>query len=49
MQGMFGDGGRLGALEAVPHVRACGVLRQLEEQARHEAFSPGASSNHSIV
>jgi hypothetical protein len=49
MQGMFGDGGRLGAFEALLDVRARGVLRQLEEQARHEAFSPGASSNYSIV
>jgi hypothetical protein len=49
MQGMFGDEGHLGAFAAVPDLRACGMLRQLEEQARHEAFSSDASSNHSLV
>jgi hypothetical protein len=49
MQGMFGDGGRLGASEAVSDLRACGMLRQFEEQACYEAFSQGASSNYSIV
>jgi hypothetical protein len=46
---MFENGGHLGAFEIVPGVRARGLLRQLQEQARHEAFSQDYTSDHEIV
>jgi len=45
---MFENGRHLGAFAIVPGVRARGLLRQLQEQARHEAFSQDYTPDHKI-
>jgi len=43
------DGGHLGAPSPVPGVRARRMLRQLEEQARHQAFQEDRASDHHLA
>src|SRR2546428_1608415 len=49
VQRMLGDGRHLGSSPALSELRPRGMLRLLQEQARHSAFSRVASSHHSVV
>src|SRR5579883_2529933 len=42
------DGGQLGPSETLPQLRTCGLLRFLEEQARHQTLPPGQASADSF-
>ena len=46
---MFEDGRYVGPLAVVHDLRACGVLRFVEEQACDEAFSCGEAPDHEVA
>src|ERR1700760_2873816 len=48
VRGMHCDGRRVGAPEGVPGVRACGLLRLVEEQACDEALSYERASGDAV-
>src|SRR6266853_164370 len=49
LRGMPRHGRQLGASSPVPAVRACGLLRRLEEQARLQAFQEDRASDHDFA
>ena len=41
-------GDTLGSLALVPHLWTCGLLRLVEEQARHQTFPQNAAPSHPV-
>src|SRR5690349_7242183 len=49
LRGMPRHGRHVGAPAPVSHLRSCGLLRRLEEQARDAALPLGSSSHHHVA
>src|SRR5690242_18316577 len=49
LRGMPEDGRQLGAPAPMPHLRPRGLLRFIEKQARHQAFSLVQAPDYQIV